>query len=266
MKRINLYFVVGTAVLAVLAVAACARDRGDPAAATGPTARIEAAVAEGATVRATVHDAVAVPGGAVTQTGAASTAAEAVVRRGLARDPASGAFLAAAAGNGVNGEKEFQFTDDGGHRHRLVVRGQPGHGPIASARYERDGALVAEVAWRWDARGGGWVLRERSLTLFRDGHVLLRQVREAEGVGVTPADAVADGGSLPPVQRTMVLSCEGEWAAYIGASATLLIAGEVFTLFPSSATATAALAAAGAWEQALNNLVTCELRAAGVIA
>lgn len=38
MKRIHVYFVLGTAVLAALAVAACARDRGGPAGTTDPAA------------------------------------------------------------------------------------------------------------------------------------------------------------------------------------------------------------------------------------
>ena len=79
MKRINLYFVLGAAVLTALAVAACAKDRSGPAAATDPAVRIAAAVAEGAQVRATVHDAVEIPGGFPAQGDGETRSAEAVV-------------------------------------------------------------------------------------------------------------------------------------------------------------------------------------------
>lgn len=263
MRRISLYFVLGTTVLAALAVAACARDRSGPAAATDPAARMTAAVGEGARVRATVRDAVAAPGAAAeVETGVA--AAEAVVRGGRAVDPASGALLAATDG-GVDGEKEFAYTDDGGHVHRMVLRGAPGRGPIASARYEEDGELVAEVQWRWEGRGGGWVLRDRTLTLHHHGRVVLRQERRADAVDVTSSGAAAEAGVLPPVQMMMAVGCGREWGEYIGASATLVVAGEVFTLMPNPTTAAAVGAAVTAWNHAFGNLVNCQLRSAGVI-
>jgi hypothetical protein len=267
MKRINLYFVLGTAVLAALAVAACARDRSGPVSATDPAVRITADVTEGARVRATVRDVVSVPGATATEVETGVAAAEAVVRSGRALDPASGAFLAATDRNGVDDERDFEYTDDGGHRHRLVLHGMPGHGPIASARYEEDGELVAEVAWRWESRGGGWVLRERSLTLHHHGREMLRQVRHADAVDVTPSGAIAEDAFLPPVQRMQAVevACGREWALYIGASTTLILTGEVYTLAPTPATLGALVTAIGAWETAFNNLLNCQLRAAGAI-
>lgn len=267
MRRINLYFVLGTAVLAVLAVTACARDRSGPAAVTDPAARTLAAVTEGARVRATVRDAVAVPGGAATEVDAGVATAEAVVRGGCAMDPGSGAFLAATDGNGVDGERDFHFTDDDGHRHLLVLHGMPGHGPIVSARYEKDGEVVAEVAWRWEGRSEGWVLRERALTLHVHGRIVLRQVRQADAVDVTPAGGAPEGGFLPPVQRAKAIgaACGLEWGAYIGASAVLIVAGEAYTLAPSPVTLGAVATAMVGWEKAFNGLVDCQLRAAGAI-
>jgi hypothetical protein len=265
MKRLNLYFVLGTAVLAVLAVAACARDRSGPAAATDPAAQVAGAVTEGALVRATVRDVVAVPGSAATEADAGVSTAEATVSGGRAMDPAHGAFLASADGNGVDGEREFQFTNDDGHRHRLVLRGLPGHGPIASARYEEDGEVVAEIAWRWEGRAGGWVLRDRTLTLHRHGRVVLRHVRQTDAVNVTPFGAAPDGAFAPPVQRAKAVACGQEWVIYIGASATLILAGEVYTVAPNPATLAALGGAITAWEGAFNNLLNCQLRASGAI-
>ena len=194
-------------------------------------------------------------------------AAEAVVSGGSAVDPASGALLAQTEHNGIEGERELHFTDADGHRHRLLLRGTPGHGPIASARYEQDGEVVAEVAWNWEARSGGWVLRDRTLTLHRHGRVMLRQVREASAVAVSGGGEGSDDGIQPPVQRMRSIEfvCGQEWANYIGASATLLIAGQAAVLLPSPITTSAVLAAAAAWENAFNALVGCELRAIGAL-
>ena len=267
MKRINLYFVLGAAVLAVLAVAACARDRSGPAAATDPAVRIAASVTDGALVRATVHDAVEIAGGVPTRVDGETRAAEAVVSGGRAVDPASGAFLAATDRTGVDGQRDLRFTDAEGHHHRLLLHGTPGQGPLASARYEKDGEVVAEVEWNWEARSGGWVLRERTLTLHGHGRVLLRQVRQASAVDVSPAGVAAKGGFLPPIQRmkSVGLDCGREWAAYIGASAVLVVAGEAATLLPNPVTIGAVLAASVAWDAAFTTLVNCELRAAGAI-
>lgn len=267
MKRINLYFVLGAAVLTALAVAACARDRSGPAAATDPAVRLADAVAEGAQVRATVHDAVEIVGGFPIPGDGETRSAEAVVSGGRAVDAASGALLAQTERGGLDGERNLRFTDAEGHRHRLLLRGNPGQGPLASARYEKDGEVVAEVEWNWEARSGGWVLRDRTLTLHRHGRVSLRQVRQASAVDVTAAGVAPDGGSLPPVQRMHALQfdCGHQWAVYIGASATLIIAGEAATLLPNHITVSAVLAAAVAWDAAFTALVDCELRAIGAI-
>jgi hypothetical protein len=271
MKRIKLYFVLGAAVLTVLAVAACSRDRSGPAGATGPAGRIADAVAEGAQVRATVHDAVELAGSARAQGDGTTQAAEAVVSGGSAVDPASGALLAQTERNGVEGERELRHTDADGHRHVLLLRGTPGRGPITSARYEKDGEVVAEVAWTWEARSGGWVLRARTIALHRHGRVMLRQVREASAVAVTGGGEglgdVPEGGLSAPVQRMQSLDfvCGQEWANYIGASATLVIAGEVATILPNPVTTSAVLAAAAVWDRAFTALVACELRAIGAI-
>jgi len=264
MKRFRVYCVPGTALLAALAVAACARDRSGPAAATEPAARVADGVGEGALVRATVRDAIA-PGGSAAEVEAGVFPAAAAVSGGRAMDPASGTFLAGTDGNGVDGEREFGFRADDGHRHRLVLRGLAGHGPIASARYEEDGEVVAEVAWRWEGRSGGWVLRERALTLYRHGRVVLRQMRQAQAVDVTASGEGPGAGLAPPVQRmqAVAFACGQEWANYIGASATLLIAGEAAALLPNPVTIGAVLTAGAAWERAFNTLVNCELRAAG---
>jgi hypothetical protein len=267
MKRINLYFVLGAAVLTALAVAACARDRSGPAAATDPAVRLAAGVAEGAQVRATVHDAVEFVGGAPVQVDGETRPAEAVVSGGSAVDAASGALLAQTDRGGVDGERNLRFTDAEGHHHRLLLRGNPGHGPLASARYEKDGEVVAEVEWNWEARSGGWVLRDRTLTLHRHGRVVLRQLHQASAVDVSGGGAASDAGFLPPVQRMQAIEfvCGQEWADYIGASATLLIAGEAAALLRNKITITAVLAATGVWERSFHALVDCELRAAGAI-
>ncbi len=265
MKRINLYFVLGAAVLAALAVAACSRDRSGPAAATDPAVRLADAVAEGAQVRATVHDAVEIVGGFPIPGDGETRSAEAVVSGGRAVDAASGALLAQTERGGLDGERILRFTDAEGHHHRLLLRGNPGHGPLASARYEKDGEVVAEVEWNWEARSGGWVLRDRTLTLHRHGRVSLRQVRQATAVDVSGGGAASEAGFLPPVQRMQSIEfiCAQEWANYIGASVTLLITGEAVALLPNTVTVAALLAATKAWDQAFNALIACQLFGGG---
>ncbi len=263
MRRVNLWLMVGAAVLVALAAAACARDASAPDAAAIPAAAV---VGERAGVRAAVRETIEVPrvnGPAMVQDLGVTTR-EAVVEGGEAVERGSGAVLALAPGRGL-GHRDFQYADDEGHRHRLVVDGGPGQGPLASVRYERDGEVVAEMAYRWEPRGDGHVLRERVLTLRKNGQVLLRHVRAAGTVDVTPGPAaglapLGTGGPLPPVQLAMALPCLWEWARYVGASAALIVAAEVFTVAPNGATVAALLAAAGAWESSLDALLTCQVR------
>lgn len=263
MRRVNLWLMVGAAVLVALAAAACARDASAPDDAAIPAA---AAVGEGAAVRVAVREAIEVPrtGGPAMVQDLGETTREAVVEGGEAIERGSGAVLALAPGRGL-GHRDYQYADDEGHRHRLVVDGTPGQGPLASVRYERDGEVVAEMAYRWEPRGDGYVLRERVLTLRKNGQVLLRHVRTAGAVDVTPGPAaglapLGTGGPLPPVQLTTALPCLWEWAKYLGASAALIVAAEVYTVMPSPASGAALLAAAGAWEGALDALLVCQVR------
>jgi hypothetical protein len=268
MRRTNRRTVWGAAaVVAGLAAAACARDANAPGA--GAPA---AALSDGAVVRAALRDEIEVPrsGGAATVRDLAVRAAEAVMVGGVARDGAGGALLALGAGHG-GGHRELRQMDEQGREHRLVFDGPADRdGPPTSARYERDGELVAEVDLAWEHRGGGYVLRERTLTLHRNGRVLLRQVRRVDGVAIAAGVATAvvpgsDPDAPPQLWRAEALPCLREWALYIGASAAMLVAGEVFTMLPNPATAAALTASIGAWETALNRLLTCQVNSVIVL-
>ena len=268
MRRENRWMVWGAAaVVAGLAVAACARDASAPgveipAQTEAPTA----ALSDGAVVRAVVRDEVEVPrigaSAAVRELGFGTH--QGVVVGSVARDGAGGAVLALGPGR-ESRHADLRHDDDEGHDHRLVLNGQPdGEGPPSSVRYERDGEVVAQVDYRWERRSGGYVLRERTLTLHRHGRVLLRQVRRVSGVeiaaGVSMAEATGAGPSAPPlVLRAQAIPCLREWAGYIGASAVMIVAGEVFTLLPNPATGSALIAAIGVWETALEKLLTCQV-------
>jgi len=267
MRRTKRRMVWGAAaVVAGLAVAACARDASAPGVrvptdAEAPTA----ALADGAVVRAVVRDEVEVPrlgaSAAVRELGFGTH--EGVVIGGVALDGASGAPLALRPGS-EGGSFDLRHNDDEGHDHRLVLHGQPGGGgPPASVRYERDGEVVAEVDYRWERRGGGYVLRERTLTLHRHGRMLLRQVRRIEGVeiaaGVPTAEAPGAGPApRPPVWGVQNVSCFREWVVYISASGVLIVAGEIYAVAPNPASGGALIAAAGAWEQSLQSLLMCQ--------
>jgi hypothetical protein len=262
MKRRILGLTCGlAAILAAALAVGCGRDASGPEAG-GIAAARAAPVAEGAVVRTTVRDALLVPGqgsAAVRELGV--TPAEAVVVGGRAVDERCGALLAVVAGRGRG--RELRHTDAEGHAHRLVIETLDA-GPMTSARYERDGEVLAEVAFRWEPRDGGYVMRERVLSLYRNGSVVLRQVRQGADPEVTAAAAPAGGAALdvrPPVLPAQALpDCTEEWAVYIGASAAMIVAGEIFTLVPNPATAGALLTAVNAWERSLNNLLACQIR------
>jgi hypothetical protein len=272
MRRANRWRTWGLAVAAAgLAVAACARDASAPGAGV-PTdgAAPAAALSDGAVVRATVRDEVEVPrtgaDAAVRVLGAGLR--EGVVAGGAARDAATGVLLAVGPGRPTR-SRELRHADDAGHEHRLVLDGQSGgEGPPATVRYERDGEVVAEVDYRWERRGGGYVLRERTLTLHEQGRVLLRQVRRVDGVAIAAgalaaADPAAGASAPPPVLLAQAIPCLREWAVYIGASTTMILAGEVFTVMPNPATGSALVAAIGAWETALDRLLICQINSIG---
>ncbi len=255
------------AILAAALVVGCGRDANAPAPGVGTAAAPR--LAEGAQVRTTLRDAVVVPGQGAEEsvTDVGTSAAEAVMAHRRAVDARTGTPLAAEPGAWAS--RELSSTDDSGHTHRIVVGNPPG-GPLQTVRYERDGAVVAEVTYRWDVREGGYVLRERVLSLLRNGRVVLRLAREASPAEVTPgpaASAAADGGIGRPAVLPMQVEearCIKEWATYIGASAALIVAGEIYLVAPNPATAGALVAAAGAWEKSLNSLLACQ--AAGVLA
>jgi hypothetical protein len=176
-------------------------------------------------------------------------------------DPATGAVLALTSAREID-ERDVQFADDAGRHHLVRVAGLAGGGPVARVRYERDGELIAEIAYVWDRRDGGFVLRERTLTLTRGGRVVLRHVRAAQSVVVTPAPEAATpsaAGGLPPVQLAQMANCTREWISYGGASLAMIVAGEVFTLVPNGATLSALLSAIAVWERSLDNLMNCQL-------
>jgi hypothetical protein len=260
MRRVNLWLAAGAAVVVALAAAACARDASAPDAGAFPAV---AAVVEGASVRAMLIERVEVPGSAfpapVPETDALSH--EATVLRGAAVDPATGAVLALTAAREV-GERDVRFADDEGHQHRIRITGLGGRGPVAHVRYERDGELIAEIAYRWDRRDGGFVLRERTLTLTRGGRVILRHVRATQSVMVASAPDAAilsAAGGLPPVQLAQAVGCIKEWIAYGGASVVMIVAGEAFTLFPNGVTFSALMSSIGLWERALSSLIDCQI-------
>jgi len=264
MNRRVIGWTCGVAVLLAAALAVgCGRDAGGPERSVGPAAPA-ARLAEGAVVRATLRDAVVAPreGSAPSLLEFDPAPAEAVVAHGRAVDASCGALLAAGAWGA--GARELRHDDATAHVHRLLVRA-PGNGPVEAVRYERDGEVLAEAAYRWGAVGDGFVLRERVLTLFSHGRVLLRQVRRADAPSVLAAAAAAstdvpDGPR--PLLAAMAPDCSKEWAVYIGASATMILAGEVYTLIPNPATGSALVTAIGAWEKALNNLLDCQARLA----
>ncbi len=260
MKRVNLWLAASAAVLVALTAAACARDASAPDAGAFPAA---AAVVEGASVRATLTERVEVPGGAlparVPEAGALWH--EATVLRGAAVDPATGAVLALTPAHELD-ERDVQFADDEGRNHRLWITGLGGRGPVAHVRYERDGEPIAEIVYRWDRRDGGFVLRERTLTLTRGGRVILRHVRTTQSLVVAPAPDAATpsaAGGLPPVQLAQMLNCTREWLSYGGASLAMIVAGEAFTIWPNGATLNALLGSIAVWERALGSLIDCQM-------
>jgi hypothetical protein len=256
----------GVAVLLAAALAVgCGRDASGPEG-NGPLAPSAARLVEGALVRTTVRDALAVPreGASPAVQEMEPVVAEAVVASGRAVDERCGAVLAARAGGAAT--RELSYTDEAAHRHRLVVARGSGGGPVQTVRYERDGEVVAEATYRWDPVEGGYVLRERTLTLFRDGRVVVRQARRAGAVDVIPAAAAAasDAAGRPDVlrQKAAEIGCLKEWAVYLGASTTLILAGELYTVMPNPATGAALVAAAGVWEKSLNSLLVCQANGA----
>lgn len=264
MRRVNLWLAAGVAVVVALAAAACARDASAPDATAADASAFPAAgaVVEGASVRATLTERVEVPGGALPGPAPEAGALwhEATVLHGAAVDPATGAVLALTSAREV-GERDVRFADGEGHDHRVRIAGLAGRGPVARVRYERDGEPVAEIVYRWDRRDGGFVLRERTLTLTRGGRVILRHVRSVQAAVVAPesdATTPSASGGLPPVQRAQMLGCTREWLAYGGASVAMIVAGEAFTLWPNGATLNALLGSIAVWERALDNLLTCQ--------
>jgi len=261
MRRVNLWLAAGAAVLVALAAAACARDASAPDAGAFPAAA--AAVVEGASVRATLIERVEVPGSALPAPVPEADALwhEATVLRGAAVDPATGAVLALTSAREV-GERDVRFADDEGHQHRIQITGLGGRGPVAHVRYERDGEPIAEIAYRWDRRDGGFVLRERTLTLTRGGRVILRHVRATQSVVVASAPDAATpsaAGGLPPVQLAKAVGCFGEWLAYGGASVVMIVAGEAFTIWPNVVTFNALMSSVALWERALDALIICQM-------
>jgi hypothetical protein len=217
-------------------------------------------------VRAEVRDEVEVPrsgaSGEVRELGFG--AREAVMLGGAAQDAPNGVLLALGPGQ-HGGHRDLRHADEQGREHRLVLDGQPdGEGPPATVRYERDGEVVAEVDYRWERRGGGYVLRERTLTMRRHGRVLLRQVRRIDGVeiaaGVPMVAGPVPGADAPPqLWRAQAVGCLREWAVYIGASTTMIIAGEIYGIMPNPATGGALVVAVGAWEESLRSLLICQV-------
>lgn len=257
LRRMNLWLVAGAVVLVALAAAACGRDAVAPGVTAGPET---GAFVEGARVQALVEDRVDVPAG-VAVAPASPAWRRAVILRGEAREAEARTLLAVLPGApGRGGETEH--VDAEGHRHRLLLDGG-GRGPVTRVRYERDGEEIAEVAYRWEPRAGGWMLRERTLTLKRDGRVLARLVRSVSAAQVSEGAASVAPAGAPPFSRTEAFPCLREWVQYLGASTTLIIAGEAYTLQPQNpALLSALLGAAGVWEQSLDALLACQWRTA----
>jgi hypothetical protein len=263
MNRRVVGWTCGVAVLLAAALAVgCGRDASDPEGG-GPLGVPAARLAEGAVVRTTLRDAIAVPreGAAPAVLQLEPAPAEAVVAHGRAVDARSGAILAADAFDAAT--RELRYVDEDAHAHRVLVGRAAGGGPVQTVRYERDGEVVAELAYRWAPGEGSYVLRERVLTLRSHGRVVLQQIRKLDALDVAGASSAAappgPAGRPGMLFQEAAASCLKEWAVYIGASATMIVAGEIYTLIPSPATASALIAAVGAWEKSLNNLLVCQV-------
>lgn len=258
----------GTALLAAAAATACGRDsRGSPEGISGPTA----AVREGARVTGTLHESLELKGsdGRLISRSLPPLPFEAVVRDGLARlDPVGGAVAATRPPAG--GRRVLAFDDPEGRHHELVVAGDGVRGPLSRVRYSSDGDVVAEVAYQWDHRAGGWLLRERTLSLYRGARPALHHRRTAASLQLAQRGAVGQrSGSLAAailaglapqaLEAHTLVGCGSQWLAYIAASGAVAVALDSVLAAPWNPAGWSALATAiSLWERVLDTLLTCE--------
>ena len=168
-------FAAGGALITLAAVAGCRGDFGDPGGGvSGPGGGLE----EGARVSGTVSGFVQLLGrdGAAFDRPLAAVPFEARISGGIATLDSALGVVAATRGLPV-AERSFEFVDGDGHRNRLVLgAGEPG-APVNVMRQYRDGQLALEVSFDWERRTGGWLLHGRTLSVYQDGRVVLRDVR-----------------------------------------------------------------------------------------
>lgn len=219
---------VGCAALIACAVAAgCATDSGGR---SGSVAGPPNGIAEGTSVSGTLSETVEIVGrdGVPIERPMPVVPFEARVRGGVATLPGVGAALATTRAL-RGGRRAFSFTDRQGDRSEIVATGGDGRGPMVSLRLYQEGQLVSEVSAEWEARPGGWLLKDRTLTVYRGGQVLLRHRRSAAAVEMaraTGASRVLDLGAalvaraLAPTElRAQIPECISEAIAYEGALA-----------------------------------------------
>lgn len=256
----------GCAALIAWAVAAgCATDSADRA---GSVAGPPAGIAEGTRVSGTRSETVEIVGrdGAPIERPLAIAPFEARVRRGVAVAEGAGAILATT--RVLRGRRSLAFTDRQGHRAEVVATGGDGRSPIASLRLYQDGQLVSEVSTEWESRPGGWLLKDRTLALYRSGQVLLRHRRSVSVVEMARAPGasrVLDLGAalvaraLAPAElRAQLLECVPEAIAYAGALYDFVAAASGVMLSPEDAEAWTTLRdAASAVEWAELSLYQC---------
>ncbi|MBI1723011.1 MAG: hypothetical protein HYR48_03775 [Gemmatimonadetes bacterium] len=256
----------GCAALIACAVAAgCATDSADK---SGSVAGPPSGIAEGTRVSGTRSETVEIVGrdGAPIERPMPIAPFEARVRRGVA--VAQGAGVIVATTRALRGRRALSFTDRQGHRAEVVATGGDGRGPIASLRLYQDGQIVSEVSTEWESRPGGWLLKDRTLTLYRNGQVLLRHRRSAAAVEMAHArggSRILDLGAarvaraLAPTElRAQLTGCITEAIAYAGALYDFVAAASQVTLWPSDPEAWTTLRdAASAMEWAELALCLC---------
>lgn len=251
-------------VLATLAaLGGCARDSG-----SGGVVGPAQSIVEGARVSGTLWESVEAtrPNGETIQRSLAPAPFRVAVQGGVAHLDSGGSVATSRAL--PTPRRVLAYTDSAGHRHELVVTAAGGRGPVGRVEQFRDGEPVLTADFDWEVRPGGWVLKDRTLTVYQHGAPVLRHRRS---VGAPEIAAATDatqilgaargllaGAFTPTALQAQSLSCLDKWIAYGLASSVLAIAVVVFIEAPSPVTYVAVVAAIAAWDKALDALIQCE--------
>lgn len=252
---------VAGAVWLALAAAGCSRDRAR-ASVTGP----HGAVAEGSRISGTLVESLSLPGasGRAGEPHVSRRSFEATVLSGHAE--IDGAALVTSRGLSAPSH-QFEFTDREGRRARIVVGTHGAGQPVERFQVYRDGELLADAAFAWQNRTGAWVLTERTLTVYEHGRLVLRQVRNLEGVSATQAFRGAQvGPALARLLSSAVLprALEAQlWRCLDKAAVTVVAAGAVgaataaFIAAPTPVTYVALAGAIAAYDKSMDDYVDC---------